>query len=103
MKKTLWTLALLIACLDYAEGTIYTYISPNGVSTYTTPTETNPTPATGVQLTGQLAGALTAASAARTTGNPAAIMGTQNALINTGANAVSAAIMGAIGPMVHAP
>lgn len=103
MKKYLF-LALLIAFnLNQAHATIYTYVGSNGVSTYTLPAAATTTPTDGTEIAGQLAGNLSAATAARATGNTAAVMATQNALINTGATAISTVVMGVIAPMIHSP
>lgn len=101
MKKYLLLTLLISFSLEHAQATIYTYVGSNGVSTYTLPATATTAPTDGTQMAGQLAGNLSAASAARATGNSAAIMATQNALINTGATAISTVVMGVITPMIH--
>lgn len=47
-------------------------------------------------LAGNLAGSIAAAAVANHSGNPAAIMGTQNALVNIEANAIATGITGTV-------
>lgn len=107
MKNSVIGLLLALSAMSAAQATTYNYVTPNGAYTYTMPSAStvsnagannlNNGVASGLQTTGQFAGTLAAATAARATGNPAAAMAAQSSLTNAGANVASGAVLSALG------
>lgn len=104
MRRIILTLFGGLILMNYATATIYTYANSGGVYSYNMPNTTAAVANTAPGVTtlgGNIAGALAASAAARTTGNPAAAMGAQTTLVNAGASIVSAGVMDALSPLLQ--